>query len=81
MSACADDHGAADLAADSAAGVRNRRTRRPDSLLALTRRNNVTDPQPPRGTGVFGIDLGTTYSVVGYIEAAGRAGSDPQQLR
>ena len=34
----------------------------------------MTDPQqPPCSTGIFGIDLGTTYSVVGYIDAAGRA--------
>jgi molecular chaperone DnaK (HSP70) len=28
----------------------------------------VSDPQP----GIFGIDLGTTYSVVGYIDETGR---------
>jgi molecular chaperone DnaK len=34
----------------------------------------LTEPkQPPRTSGTFGIDLGTTYSVVGYIDEMGRA--------
>ena len=39
--------------------------------LPLTTRGEgttVSDPQP----GIFGIDLGTTYSVVGYIDETGR---------
>jgi molecular chaperone DnaK len=37
--------------------------------LPTTKRTIVTDSQQ----GIFGIDLGTTYSVVGYIDETGRA--------
>ena len=33
----------------------------------------MTLDQPPLATGMVGIDLGTTYSVVGYIDETGRA--------
>ena len=44
---------------------------------ALARGRTVSEPQQ----GIFGIDLGTTYSVVGYIDETGRAGGHPQQRR
>jgi len=41
--------------------------------LTPTGRNNLTDPQQPWSTGIFGIDLGTTYSEMGNMDAAIRA--------